>query len=94
MSLHVSRMYQSILYRVVGRVAHIELNRPERLNAIDEYMPFEIEQAVEAANLDDNVRVCIKDANEYSIIRIPNTIRIVNLIFEYLFVLIKAAYRA
>jgi len=24
-----------------------------------------------------------KDANEYSIIRVPNTIRIVNLIFEY-----------
>jgi len=30
---------------------------------------------------------------DYSNIRIPNTIRIVNLIFEYSFVLIKAAYR-
>jgi enoyl-CoA hydratase len=54
-----SRMFSSILYRVVGRVAHIELNRPERLNAIDEYMPFEIEQAVEQANLDDSVRVIL-----------------------------------
>ena len=52
-----SRAFSSILYRVIGRVAHIELNRPERLNAIDEYMPFEIEQAVEQANLDDSVRV-------------------------------------
>lgn len=50
-------MYRSILYRVVGRVAHLELNRPERLNAIDEHMPAEIERAVEQANLDDNVKV-------------------------------------
>lgn len=50
--------YRSILYRVVGRVAHIELNRPERLNAIDEHMPSELENAVNTANLDDNVRVC------------------------------------
>lgn len=52
-----SQVYKSILYRVVGRVAHIELNRPERLNAIDEHMPIELEHAVEQANLDDDVRV-------------------------------------
>ncbi len=45
------------MYSVVGRVAHIKLNRPDRLNAIDLQMPFELEQAVEQANLDDDVRV-------------------------------------
>jgi len=38
-------------------------------------------------------KVFTKDANEYTIIRIPNTILIVNLTFEYSFVLIKYAYR-
>jgi len=42
----------------------------------------------------DEDDVVSKDANKYSNNRIPNTIRIVNLIFEYSFVLIKAAYRA
>jgi len=55
--------YQSILYRVEERVAHITLNRPHRYNAIDLYIPFELERAVEAANLDDNVKVCDVDYN-------------------------------
>ena len=49
--------YNSILYEVRDRVAHITLNRPHRFNAIDLYMPFELERAVEAANFDKHVKV-------------------------------------
>lgn len=41
------------------RIARITLNRPERLNAIDEYMPGEIRRAVEQANNDDDVHVIV-----------------------------------
>lgn len=51
--------YESIEYAVTGRVAHIVLNRPHRFNAIDAYMPFELERAVESANLDDVVKIIV-----------------------------------
>ena len=44
---------------VEGRIATITLNRPERLNAINDDMPGEIRQAVEAANADDRVHVIV-----------------------------------
>jgi enoyl-CoA hydratase/carnithine racemase len=50
--------FQSVRYWVDGKVAHIQLNRPASFNAIDQFMPFELEKSVELANLDDNVRVC------------------------------------
>jgi enoyl-CoA hydratase len=53
------REYKSILYRKEGRVAHIILNRPQHFNAIDHYMPGEIEKAVEIANFDPDVHVII-----------------------------------
>ena len=40
-------------------VATITLNRPDRLNAIDDEMPGEIRAAVEQANADDAVRVIV-----------------------------------
>jgi enoyl-CoA hydratase len=46
---------RSVLYSVNGRVATITLNRPERLNSIDPFMPGDIRKAVEAANSDDSV---------------------------------------
>lgn len=49
--------FQSVVYKVEDRVAHITLNRPERFNAIDLFMPWEIEKSVELANLDDSVKV-------------------------------------
>ena len=41
------------------RVARLLLNRPERLNAINEAMPGEIRAAVEWANADDEVHVIV-----------------------------------
>ncbi len=41
------------------RIAHIVLDRPDRLNAIDEQMPGEIRRAVELANDDDDVHVIV-----------------------------------
>jgi enoyl-CoA hydratase/carnithine racemase len=49
----------SVAYAVAGRRATITLNRPDRLNAIDEHMPAEIREAVERANADRNVHVII-----------------------------------
>ena len=48
-----------LLYEVRERKAYITLNRPERLNAIDDAMPGEIRRAVELANDDANVHVII-----------------------------------
>ncbi len=41
------------------RKAYLTLNRPERLNAINDEMPGEIRAAVERANADDAVRVIV-----------------------------------
>ena len=49
----------SVAYAVAGRRATITLNRPDRLNAIDEHMPAEIREAVERANADRDVHVII-----------------------------------
>ena len=51
--------FTTLRYEVAGRRADITLNRPERLNAINEAMPGEIRQAVEAANADPAVHVIV-----------------------------------
>jgi enoyl-CoA hydratase len=51
--------FSSITYRVDDRVATITLNRPHRLNAIDEIMPGEIRRAVEVAGGDSDVHVIV-----------------------------------
>jgi enoyl-CoA hydratase len=48
-----------VLYERVGRVARITLNRPERLNAIDDAMPGALREAVGRANDDDRVHVIV-----------------------------------
>lgn len=50
---------RSIRYATDGRVATITLDRPSRLNAIDEHMPPEIEAAVQRAAADDSVHVIV-----------------------------------
>jgi enoyl-CoA hydratase len=51
--------FESLIYEARGRIARITLNRPERMNAISEAMPPEIEAAVKLANDDDGVHVII-----------------------------------
>lgn len=51
--------FKSIAYAVEGRVATVTLNRPERLNAIDDQMPGEIAEAVALANKDKGVHVIV-----------------------------------
>ncbi|MBV6476716.1 MAG: crotonase/enoyl-CoA hydratase family protein [Rhodocyclaceae bacterium] len=51
--------FTTLNYATDGRIARITLNRPERLNAIDEKMPGEIRAAVERANADDGIHVIV-----------------------------------
>ncbi|GAB3301022.1 crotonase/enoyl-CoA hydratase family protein [Epidermidibacterium keratini] len=51
--------YTAIAYETRDRKAYITLNRPERLNAINDQLPFEIASAVARANDDDDVRVIV-----------------------------------
>ena len=51
--------YTTLRYEVAGRRADVTLNRPERLNAINDVMPREIREAVEAANADPDVHVIV-----------------------------------
>jgi len=51
--------FETLRYEPAGRIARITLNRPERLNAIDEKMPGEIRAAVERANADDGIHVIV-----------------------------------
>jgi len=54
-----SRDFKSIKYWTEDRVAHILLNRPERLNAIDQFMPFELQSAIQRANWDNKVHAIL-----------------------------------
>ena len=49
----------TVLYAKDGRIARITLNRPEKLNAINDAMPRELREAVAAANADDEVHVIV-----------------------------------
>lgn len=49
----------SVLYQPDGRIARLTLNRPEKLNAIDEGMPQALSDAVARANEDDAIHVII-----------------------------------
>ena len=48
-----------VLYAKDGRIARITLNRPEKLNAINDAMPRELRDAVAAANADDAIHVIV-----------------------------------
>ena len=47
---------------VTDREAYITLDRPERLNAIDSWMPGETDASVERANDDGEVHVIVPGA--------------------------------
>ncbi len=48
-----------IIYEQSGRIAHITLNRPDALNAINDALPSALESAVIRANADESTRVII-----------------------------------
>ena len=48
-----------ILYQTDGRIARITLNRPGKLNAINDEMPPLLSDAVTRANEDDNIHVIV-----------------------------------
>ncbi|MEO0436109.1 MAG: crotonase/enoyl-CoA hydratase family protein [Pseudomonadota bacterium] len=49
----------TVLYETSDRIATITLNRPERLNAIDERLPSDLRAAVEKADADPTVHVIV-----------------------------------
>jgi enoyl-CoA hydratase len=49
----------TVLYERDGRLARLTLNRPERLNAINDEMPRDLRAAVNEANRDDAVHVIV-----------------------------------
>ena len=51
--------YELITYRTEGALAWLSLNRPEKLNAINAAMIRELNQAMDAAEADDDVRVIL-----------------------------------
>jgi 2-(1,2-epoxy-1,2-dihydrophenyl)acetyl-CoA isomerase len=51
--------YETVLYRVDGGVATLTLNRPEKLNALNDALAEEIQAAVREADADDGVRVIV-----------------------------------
>ncbi len=56
-------MYQTIQWEVRDHIGVLTLNRPERLNAIDNVMRAEIEQVLRAAEADDAVWTLIVTGN-------------------------------
>lgn len=52
--------FATVKYGVAGRIARITLNRPARLNAIDERMPSEIRRALESANANERVHAIVR----------------------------------
>lgn len=51
--------FATLAYEVRDRKLYLTLNRPERLNAIDDRMPAEIRRAVQRADDDPDVRVVV-----------------------------------
>lgn len=51
--------YEHVKYAVDGHVAMLTLNRPERLNAMNELLRHELLAVIDAVHADDNVRVLL-----------------------------------
>lgn len=51
--------YKEIMYKIEGQVAIITLNRPEVMNALTTTTHIELNNALEQANKDDNIRVIV-----------------------------------
>lgn len=51
--------YKHLIYSVSERILTITFNRPDRLNAVDDFMGPEIIHALKSADMDDEIRVVI-----------------------------------
>ena len=56
-------MSEIVKYEKKDRIAYITLNRPERYNAINDFMPSALEQRVQQANEDPQIHVIILQGN-------------------------------
>ena len=54
-----SKQYEAIEYETRGPIGLITLNRPDRLNAINEQMLDELGEVLDAIEIDDQVRVVV-----------------------------------
>jgi len=55
----VEKNYQTILYKLEGPVAILTLNRPDKLNAINGEMIDELNNALDLAEKDEQVRAIV-----------------------------------
>src|ERR1044072_2135584 len=53
-----------IIHQVAPHVAHIQLNRPEALNALNLQLMSELKEALQALDADEQVRAIIISGNE------------------------------
>jgi enoyl-CoA hydratase len=49
----------TVLFERDGRIGRVTLNRPERLNAINDDLPRDLQEAVAEADRDDRVHVIV-----------------------------------
>ena len=54
---------KTVLYEKDGLIGRVTLNRPEKLNAINDDMPRDLEEAIKLANDDSDVHVIILSGN-------------------------------
>ena len=54
---------KTVLYEKDGLIGRVTLNRPEKLNAINDNMPRDLEEAITLANDDPDVSVIILSGN-------------------------------
>jgi len=59
----VSNSFKTICYEVDGPLALITLNRPEKLNAINAEMVAELNQALDQAETNDDIRLIVLNGN-------------------------------
>ena len=55
----MSKSYETIKYEVEDRILTITLNRPDRLNAFNRQMQYDLIDAFDQADADDDVRAII-----------------------------------
>ncbi len=50
---------KEILFKKINKIGYITLNRPKKLNALNDIMPFKLSEAIKKANDDNDIHVII-----------------------------------